>query len=397
MEKNMIPRAILPLLLEDAKSYPVIGILGPRQSGKTTLAKAAFPEHKYISLEDIDLRNEISKDPRGFLEEYKNEQGIILDEFQHVPELLSYIQTHVDKEKKRGKFILTGSQKFLMNQAITQTLVGRISLHTLLPLSISELKTYKILPEKMEQALYQGFYPTFYGENPPTIRWFRSYVQTYLERDIRQITNVIDLDLFQTFTQLCAARVGQVLNISALGNDCGISDQTARRWLSLLEASYILFFVHPYHKNYNKRIVKSPKLYFYDTGLACSLLKIAITDLPFHSFTGGLFESMIMSDLIKQYHILGVTPQLYFWHDQSVNEVDCIIEHGQKVIPIEIKAGKTVVPNFFKSLTYWNEVSGNSPSTGYIVYGGPESQMRPNGRVVSWQSIDMLLQKSINL
>jgi predicted AAA+ superfamily ATPase len=391
----LIQRDIQPLLLEDAKSFPVVGILGPRQSGKTTLARAAFPNYKYISLEDMDMRSQVMGDPRSFLEIHKNLPGLILDEFQNVPTLLSYIQTHVDEVKKPGFFVLTGSQNFLMNQAITQTLAGRISLHTLLPLSISELKRHGTLPQTMEQAMYQGFYPTFYGETPPANRWFASYIQTYLERDIRNITNVLDLNLFQTFTQLCAARVGQVLNMTALGNDCGISDTTVQRWLSLLEASYIVFFVHPYYKNFNKRIVKSPKLYFYDSGLACSLLKISKTDLPFHSITGGLFESMVMSDIMKQYHAMGTSPRVYFWHEQSQGEVDCIIEHNQKTIPIEIKAGRTVVPQFFKGLSQWNKLVENPPSTGYVIYGGSEDQTRPHGRVISWQSIDTLFQTTI--
>jgi predicted AAA+ superfamily ATPase len=365
--------------------------LGPRQSGKTTLAQIAFPNYRYVSLEDLETRKFAQQDPRGFLETYHNEHGVIFDEFQHVPEILSYIQTYVDAQKKLGYFILTGSQNFLMNQAISQSLAGRITIVTLLPLSIAELKENKILPNTLQDLYMKGFYPPIYTRNVPPDLWYVDYIQTYIERDIRQLTHVADLSLFQTFMQLCAGRAEQLLNITSLANDCGISDTTARRWITLLQASYIIFLLQPHHNNLGKRLTKSPKLYFFDIGLMRALLKIPQEQLALHHLRGNFFENLIISDLIKQYTNRGQRPALYFWRDHTGNEVDVIIEYGSQLIPIEIKSGQTVNNDFFKGLEYYQTLAGKDAQDGYIVYGGKETQKRSKGTVLSWTTMDNLI------
>ncbi len=383
----IIRRAMTADILKMAKFFPVVAILGPRQAGKTTLAREIFGTYRYVNLENIDLRTFASVDPRGFLAEYLNDHGLIIDEFQHVPELLSYIQAYVDEKKRPGQFILTGSQNFLMNQAITQSLAGRISIHTLLPLSIEELSAAQLLPQAIEEFMYKGSYPPLYTTEVPADRWYRGYIHTYLERDVRQLRQVENLDLFQTFIQLCAGRIGQLLNLTSLANDCGISDNTARQWLSLLEASYIVFLLRPHYRSFSKRVTKSPKLFFYDTGLVCSLLKITPEILPMHPFKGNLFESLIISDLAKRYYNQGKDPGLYFWRDHTGHEIDCIIDKGQTLIPIEIKAAKTISPSFFDGLRFWNELAQADPENSMVIYAGDEDQKWSQGRVISWKSL----------
>jgi predicted AAA+ superfamily ATPase len=381
----MIKRDLEPHLRTVAQYFPVVAILGPRQSGKTTLAQMVFPQHAYVSLEDLDLRSLAIADPRGFLERYKNEHGIILDEFQHVPGILSYIQTWVDREKQQGYFILTGSQNFLVSEAISQTLAGRISLNTLLPLSIQELEANNLLPETLDDFLYTGCYPSLYAKTIPPHLWYPGYIQTYLERDVRQITNVSDLMLFKRFVELCAGRMGQIVNFTSLANDCGISDVTAQRWLNLLEASYIVFLLRPHHENLGKRVVKSAKIYFYDTGLACSLLGIQPEQVATHYLRGGLFEAMVIGDVIKQHYNTGKRPNVYFWRDHTGNEIDLIIERGQELIPVEIKSGQTIGSAYFKGLDFWHALGHkNASSKGYVVYGGKDTQKRTQTTVLGW-------------
>ena len=383
--------------LEDAASgLPVIGILGPRQSGKTTLAREVFKHHRYFSLELPSVLDAITADPQGFLEENKNPHGIILDEFQNMPQLLSYIQVYVDENPQPGYFVLTGSQNFLMNQAITQSLAGRISLFTLLPLSIQELKEANLLPEKSSTCLFTGFYPRLFAahkENPNFL--YNNYLQTYLERDVRLLQNVVNLLDFKRFMGLCAGRIGQLLNITELANDCGIDQKTAKAWLSVLEASYIIHLMPPYFRNnFGKRLVKMPKLYFYDTGLACSLLNITTEEqLLTHYLRGGLFESMIISDLIKHFYNNRYNPPLYFWRDSHGNEIDCIIEQGSKLIPVEIKSSMTITSNYFKGFEYWKDLIGADFQGGYIIYGGSETQRRHENRVIGWQSTDKIFEQ----
>jgi len=390
--KNMIlKREITQDIIAGSKEFPVIAILGPRQSGKTTLAQTIFSSHIYLTLEDPDIRIAAQEDPRTFLLTNRNEHGIIIDEFQHVPQLLSYIQTIVDQEKKAGTFILTGSQNFLMNQSISQSLAGRVSIHTLLPISIAEFQENNIEMPEIETILYQGCYPAIVAKKSSTERLYKNYMQTYLERDVRQLTHVGDLGLFQTFITLCAARIGQLVNFTSLGNDCGISDATVKRWLTILEASYIIFQLRPYHDKLGKRLIKSPKLYFYDTGLASFLLKIKDPiELATHPNRGNLFESFIISDIIKWFYNHGKLPSVYFWQNQTGHEVDCIIDQGLRKIPIEIKAGRTVKSNFFQGLEYWNQLTDNESHNGYVIYGGSSKQIRGYANLISWQSMQQL-------
>lgn len=388
----MINRTIARAALKAAKELPVIAILGPRQSGKTTVSRALFKDHTYVTLEDLDTREFALSDPRDFLAHYRAGAGLIIDEVQYAPGLLSFIQTIVDRENIPGFFVLTGSQNFLISQAITQTLAGRIAILTLLPLSINELARADLLPKDMELQIFKGCYPRIYTGIKDVSAWYNDYLLTYVERDVRLIQNITDLNAFKRFMRLCAGRIGQLLNVSSLANDCGITVATAKGWLSLLEASYIIFFLHPHFKNFSKRLVKSPKLYFYDTGLASSLLGISSADdITRHYLRGGLFESLVISDLAKQFYNHRRPPYLYFWRDNHGHEIDCIIEQAEKLIPIEIKAGRTISTDYFKGLNYWNELSGNDPAQGYIIYGGDEMQRRSSGNVLSWKNMNDII------
>ncbi|MFA6527052.1 MAG: ATP-binding protein [Candidatus Babeliales bacterium] len=375
-------------IIEGARYFPVVAILGPRQSGKTTLAKKIFAQHAYVSLEDVDKRTAAIEDPRTFLQLHRNEAGLIIDEFQYAPDLLSYIQTTVDAEQRQGFFILTGSQNFLMNQAITQSLAGRISLHTLLPLCSQELSDQNLLPDEIEPLLFQGLYPAIYTKQTPPERLYSQYVRTYLERDVRQLTHVGDLATFQTFLMMCAERVGQRINMSEFARQCRISDQTVARWLSILEASYIIFRLHPFEKTLSKRFVKTAKLYFYDPGLACYLLKMNQDDLVTSPRRGNIFESFIISEIVKQAYNHGHQPAVYFFQDQADNEVDCIIDLGNKMIALEIKASRTINTRFFDGLTYLKKSMPNDVVINdYVIYGANKKQISGYKNVVSWQAI----------
>lgn len=387
-----ILRDIHKELLNVAKEYPVLAILGPRQSGKTTVAKATFPNHNYILLEEPDMLEFALSDARAFLKHYTNEYGLIIDEAQHAPNLFSYIQGIVDGENKPGKFILTGSQNFYLNEQISQTLAGRVNISTLLPLSLTEIKSSLKLPENYETILFEGQYPKVIAQDIDPHRWYLNYIHTYIERDVRQIKNITDLHLFQKFLALCAGRIGQVVNWSELGRDCGISTKTVTSWISLLEASYLIFLLYPHHDNFNKRIVKSPKLYFYDSGVACALLKIRLQDqLTTHYLKGSLFESFVISELIKQSYNQGLTPYIYFWAIQSGYEVDCLLEKDNELIPIEIKSSETINSKFFDGLLYWSKLASQDLTKGYLVYGGKEKQKRSHGTVISWNAVDEIV------
>lgn len=383
----MIYRDLTEYLIEAAKQFSAIALVGPRQSGKTTLVQSVFKYHRYVSLEDLDRRALALADPRRFLEENSNEHGIILDEIQRAPELLSYIQTIIDREKKKGYFIITGSQNLLISEAITQTLAGRIAILTLFPLSIHELNKASTLPANIEDIIFKGSYPRVYDENVSPVKLHENYIRGYIERDVRQVKNIFDLNLFQKFLQLCAGRTGQILNLSALGNDCGVDHKTARAWISLLEASYIIFLLNPYYKNFGKRLIKAPKLYFVDTGIACSLLNIKnAQELSEHYLRGSLVESFIVSDLFKQYYNLDQKPSLYFWRDLAGNEVDCIIEQALTLTPIEIKSGKTVNTDYFKQFEYLKKVAAFPTTKNIVVYAGSENQSWPQAQVLNWQN-----------
>jgi predicted AAA+ superfamily ATPase len=388
-----IRRKLTDILIEDAKKAPVIAILGPRQSGKTTVAREAFSKHAYISLEDYDVREFATTDPRQFLKDNENANGIILDEVQHVPTLLSYIQTSVDLHRKSGYYILTGSQNFMLNQAITQTLAGRISIHTLLPLSIDELKVDDALPETPERTVLNGLYPIIYGQDYNPVKWYRDYIRTYVERDVRTVGKVGDLNSFVRFLKLCAGRIGQNVNMTSLANDAGITAATAKAWLSILEASYIIFLLQPHYKNFSKRLVKTPKIFFYDPGLACSLLGIEDEkQLQTHYLRGGLFETMIISDLFKQCYNSDRMPHIYFWADKQ-HEVDCIIEQADRLFPVEIKAGQTISGAYFSGLTHWNELAQADPAHSFVIYAGDAVSNRSAGNVIGWRQAGALMEK----
>jgi len=383
-----IKRTLAKKIKELSKKMPVISLVGPRQSGKSTLAKHVFPNHEYISLEELDNRSFAQTDPREFLATHGNKNGLIIDEIQHVPSLLSYIQTIVDAKDRPGYYVLTGSQNFLIGQAIVQTLAGRIGILTLLPLSIKELQDAKLLPEHINTLLFKGCYPRVWVKDLSPIDWYPTYIRTYVERDVRLIKNITDLSLFIKFIKLCAGRIGQLLNVSSLANDCDISVATVNSWLSLLQESYIIFLLQPHFKNFGKRLIKSPKIFFYDTGLACSLLAIeSEKQLSTHYLRGGLFESLIISDLFKQRFNKGLPSNYYFWRDKHGHEVDCVAQRADTLIPIEIKAGSTIHSNFFTGLNYWNTLTGNDPKDGFLVYTGHKNQTRSQAQVLSWQSV----------
>lgn len=382
----MIERTLSSHIRKLARKFPVLAITGPRQSGKTTLVKHIFPKLAYVSLEDLDVRTFAEEDPRGFLRKYTH--GAIFDEVQRVPKLFSYLQGYVDSRSSGQPFVLTGSQNFLLHEKLTQTLAGRVALLKLLPLSFQELAPTLDAMVPFEDVMFRGFYPRIYDKNLKPSEWYPSYVQTYIERDVRQIKNITDLITFQKFMKLCAGRAGQLLNYSSLATDCGITHNTAKSWISLLEASFIVFLLQPHHKNWNKRLVKMPKLYFFDTGLACSLLGIEEKkQLGTHYLFGNLFENFIIAELFKERLHSGKEPHYYFWRDKSGHEIDCLKEEAGILKPIEIKAGRTIRPEAYKNLEYWNRLSKSDPRNGFVVYGGDEDQKRSVAHVVSWRRL----------
>ena len=388
-----IKRDLEEVLLRYAQ-FPAVALLGPRQSGKTTLARKVFPHHQYVSFEDYHERFFATDDPRGFLKKYENKHGIIIDEFQYVPHLLSYLQLEIDEKKRPGYFILTGSQNFLMNEKITQSLAGRVGIVNLYSLSLNELKRSDKLADDSNDAIVKGGYPRLFEQTIGIADFYSSYVQTYAERDARQLQNVGDINTFQRFLALCAGRVGQILDYQTLRNDCGISLIQVKKWISILEATYIITLLQPFYKNFNRRLIRTPKLYFLDTGLACSLLKIfSATTLETHPLRGNLFENMVIADLYKQYANIGRRSPLYFWRDQNGRlEVDCIIDRGISLIPVEIKSSQTFNSHFFDGINAWAELSENNPSHGYVVYGGSEKlYQRNNGYVVGWRNIENII------
>jgi len=385
----MYRRTLESKLLQLKDQFPVLALFGPRQSGKTTLTKTLFPTYRYVNLEAFEEQEFATQDPKGFLERFRAEDGIILDEIQKTPKLLSQIQVEVDEHpSSTGRFILTGSQNILLNHRVNQTLAGRVALTTLLPLSIEEMRDAEILPLTAAEAIFQGAYPRVYQHKTDPVVFAESYIRTYVERDVRDIQQITSLLEFQKFMRLCAARIGQLLDLTDLSKDAGISLATVKAWLSVLEASYILFFVQPHHVNFNKRLVKMPKLYFYDTSLACHLLRLTSADDVYqHYLRGGLFESMILSDLLKNRFHRGLPPNVYFWRDKSGTEVDCILEDGPRLKPIEIKSTSTIQSDLFDGLVKWCSWAGLPPDQGTLIYAGSESQKRSQGNVLSWRML----------
>lgn len=386
----MIKRALSGKLESLALKFPVVSVVGPRQSGKTTLVKNIFTDLEYVSLEDIDNREFALNDPRGFLSAYK--KGAIIDEAQRVPELFSYLQGEVDRKDKAGRFILTGSQNFLLQENISQTLAGRVGILRLLPFSLEELKSADYKLGNAEEYIFKGFYPRIYDKKISPVDWYPNYLQTYVERDVRLIKNISNLNTFQKFIKLCAGRIGQILNLSSLGNDCGISHNTAGEWLSILEASYIVFLLQPYYKNFNKRLIKMPKLYFYDTGLACSCLGIQNkAQLDSHYLRGSLFESFVLTEIVKYKFNRGQEHNCYYWRDKTGNEIDCIMAMPDGLVKIELKSARTIADDFFAGFRYWNKITGaKKGGASYLIYNGNENQKRTLANVVSWKDTPLV-------
>lgn len=382
----MVPRQAEPTLLQLARGYPILAITGPRQSGKTTLARNSFPDRPYVSLEDPDTRAFAEEDPRGFLSRYPD--GAILDEAQRCPALFSYLQTRVDADQRMGRFVLTGSQQFGLLSNITQTLAGRVGLVQLLPFALQELLDANVKVGSLDDLLLRGLYPPLHDRPLAPEQWFANYVMTYVDRDVRQLIEVQNLSLFQRFLKMCAARCGQLLNMSSLANDCGVSHKTIAAWLSVLEAGYIVFLLRPHHQTLGKRLVKTPKLYFHDTGLAAHLMGIRdAAHLSIHSARGALFENFVVCELMKRRYNQGLAANLYFWRSNTGEEIDVLIEQGDKLMPVEIKSGQTFNTDFLVGLHKWQRHAGDLALPAHLVYGGDENMMRGGVSVHAWHGM----------
>ena len=378
-----INREITKAIKELIGKYPVLALTGPRQSGKTTLLKSVFPDYTYISLENPDNRNFAETDPNGFLKLYS--KNVIFDEVQRVPVLFSYIQTIVDESGMMGQFILSGSQNFHLLRNITQSLAGRVALFKLFPFDFQELISAGLLNSDYLENIIKGFYPAIYDRSIQPGTFYSNYVQTYIQRDVSELIAIKDLRLFQNFIGLCATRAGQLLNLNALANECGISQPTAKAWLSALESSYVVFQLYPFHENFSKRIVKTPKLYFYDSGLLSYLLKIKHVELlSTQAFKGSLFENMMIAECVKRMHHKNQISDLWFWRDSAGHEVDLLIDEGLTLNLVEFKATQTIMTDLFNGLNFFEKVSKKAHLTKTLVYSGDKYQNRTAGNVVPW-------------
>jgi predicted AAA+ superfamily ATPase len=385
----MVLRAAEPTLRTLATEFKIVALVGPRQSGKTTLARAVFGSKPYANLEEPDVRAFADSDPRRFLAQFPD--GAVIDEAQRCPELFSYLQGRVDARADAGQFVLTGSQHFGLMERITQSLAGRVGFLQLLPFAWGELSGAGLAPASVEEALFSGGYPPLYDTPATPERWYNAYLTTYVERDVRQLLNIRDLGAFQRFVSLCAGHAGQLVNTSQLGADCGINHSTVRSWLGLLEASFIAFLLRPHHRNFRKRLVKTPKLYFHDTGLACRLLGIEKADqLRTHPMRGALFENWVIAEAMKARYNRAKDSNLYFWRDNTGHEVDLIADHGQSLLPVEVKAGSTLASDWFQPLARWCELAGAESERPWLVYGGDQRQARSECEVLPWRQIGEL-------
>lgn len=382
-----IKRDISKAVLDGSKESPVISIVGPRQSGKSTLCKELFPKHNYVDMQDSNNLNFALSDPKGFLQDKINEHGIIIDEVQYAPNLFSQIKVEVDKNRSlMGKYILSGSQNFLLHEKISESLAGRVYIYKLLPLSIKELKDNNLILDSIEKQITKGFYPELYSNKSMVSKFYESYFSTYVERDVRSLRNIENLIVFQRFIQLCIARIGQPLNLASLASDASISVITAKAWLSILESSFILFLLPSYHNNLSKRVIKSPKIYFYDTGLATNIAGITSEMLKDRrDLLGQLFENMVIVDLIKQCLNNGTQHNFYFFRDTNLREVDIIIDLPNRRIPIEIKASMTIQSSFFETLN-WLHKELHIKEKSILVYTGKEEQKRTNVDILNWNN-----------
>ena len=383
----MIYRKLTATLQRLAKTFPVIAITGPRQSGKTTLAKAVFADKPYITLEDPAERAFAFEDAKGFLHRFRD--GAIFDEAQRWPDLFSYLQGMVDEEPIPGKFILTGSQQFGLLAGVSQSLAGRVGMTALLPLSISELPAASKSSQSLDTLIIKGSYPALHVRNISPADWFASYIATYIERDIRQVLRVHDLSVFQRFVRLCAGRNGQLLNLNALAGETGVSQKTARSWLSVLESSYIVHLLPPYFRNFGKRLIKTPKLYFLDQGLACWLLGIRSHEhLALHPMRGAIFESFIISEFLKSRYNRGQPPDLYFWRDNNGLEADIVFERGTKLQPVEIKSGQTITGDYIRAGQRAARFAAEEALQPWLIYGGDDSYERNGVTIMSWRDCE---------
>jgi predicted AAA+ superfamily ATPase len=383
----MTERLITPHLQRLAKQYPVVTLTGPRQAGKTTLCQQTFAQYDYVNLETLDTRQYAINDPRGFLAQFTH--GVILDEIQRAPDLPSYIQEVVDQQQQAGQFILTGSQQFEIIEAVNQSLAGRTAILKLLPFAVGE-----IYPEKLpslEEVLYTGFYPRIFQQKLNPSEALAFYLTTYVERDIRQVVNIRNLASFERFLKICAANIGQLANYSRIGNDCGVDQKTVEAWLTALEASFIIYRLPPHFKNFRKRVTKSTKLYFYDVGLAAYLLGIDKVDyLTHHPLRGALFENFIISEFVKNRYNQVKESNVYFFRDQSGNEVDLLLDYGDKLISIEIKSGKTVSRDFFKGLNYYQKLSEEMNTRRILIYAGEQQSTQSGVEIYPYQCLSKL-------